>query len=422
MIFIDDACSAVKWLTQNRQSRRPIIEKCALNKLDGWSFSLNDGLKHHSGNFFSIHGITVCNKRFVGERVTQPILLQPEEGILGFLRVKRSGNWYYLFQAKFEPGNPGLIQFAPTVQATVSNYTRVHGGKVAPFVEFFRDIEGVSKEKIAVKRYSETASRFYQKVNFNIIRNVETEDLYESNNHVFVNEHAIGELLATDNLLNMNARSVLSMRAPGSVAHKTPENLKIFMKDKYSEFSSVVKFVPLNECTNWECTDYSIEPIQKSSFRIFGLNVQADREVKTWSQPMVENLNVGDVILISRLFENVRKFLIKLDIEVGTVSGSYLSPTSFSLDPHSKTKFNVEYEREINSEESVFSVLHSEEGGRFYKSSNLYSLYYCDNMEMIIPDNFIWLSLDELQSFNETDVLLTSELRTFLSMLRYMNV
>ena len=63
----------------------------------------------------------------IGKNWDQPIIIQNEKGILGIL--KDSVKNKYLLQAKVEPGNKNRLQLSPTVQATKSNYQRVHGGK-----------------------------------------------------------------------------------------------------------------------------------------------------------------------------------------------------------------------------------------------------------------------------------------------------
>ena len=46
--------------------------------------------------------------------------------------IKNVNTNKYLLQAKVEPGNINKIQISPTVQATRSNYLRIHGGKTIP--------------------------------------------------------------------------------------------------------------------------------------------------------------------------------------------------------------------------------------------------------------------------------------------------
>ena len=66
-------------------------------------------------------------------------MVQNENGILGIIRKKFNNKYKYLLQAKLEPGNINHLQLSPTVQATESNYKRVHGGKKNPiFRTFFK--------------------------------------------------------------------------------------------------------------------------------------------------------------------------------------------------------------------------------------------------------------------------------------------
>ena len=53
----------------------------------------------------------------------------------------------YLLQAKVEPGNINKIQISPTVQATKSNYLRIHGGKTIAFLKFFKKKIKISHSK-----------------------------------------------------------------------------------------------------------------------------------------------------------------------------------------------------------------------------------------------------------------------------------
>src|SRR5690349_14894378 len=67
----------------------------------------------------------------------QPIINQPEVGILGILAKEFDGVPHFLMQAKVEPGNPRPLMLSPTVQATRSNYTQVHKGAQVKYLEYF---------------------------------------------------------------------------------------------------------------------------------------------------------------------------------------------------------------------------------------------------------------------------------------------
>src|SRR5437016_1260127 len=62
------------------------VERAPLAELDGWSFEANTGnLVHRSGKFFRVEGLRIHTN--VGSRATweQPIIDQPEIGILGIV-------------------------------------------------------------------------------------------------------------------------------------------------------------------------------------------------------------------------------------------------------------------------------------------------------------------------------------------------
>ncbi len=67
----------------------------------------------------------------------QPIIYQKDNGILGIIRRNKNDGPEYLMRANVEPGNINKLQISPTVQATKSNYTRVHGGKKIKHINFF---------------------------------------------------------------------------------------------------------------------------------------------------------------------------------------------------------------------------------------------------------------------------------------------
>ena len=81
-----------------------------------------------------------------------------------------------MMQAKIEPGNLNIVQLSPTLQATRSNYTRVHGGKSPNYLEYFNGERDVYV--LVDQLQSEQGARFLQKRNRNIIVEVdENEEL-----------------------------------------------------------------------------------------------------------------------------------------------------------------------------------------------------------------------------------------------------
>ncbi len=94
-------------------------------------------LIHESGKFFSIEGITVRTNWGQVPEWDQPIINQPEIGLLGILAKRINGILHFLMQAKIEPGNINLVQISPTLQATKSNAARVHKGNPPHYLDYF---------------------------------------------------------------------------------------------------------------------------------------------------------------------------------------------------------------------------------------------------------------------------------------------
>ena len=141
------------WLKKQRKLQKINVTKVNLDSLKKWKIN-NREIFHTSKKFFKIIGIRI-QSNFYKKNWDQPIILQNEIGILGIVKNFKTNK--YLLQAKAEPGNINKIQISPSVQATKSNYTRVHGGKRIPYINFF-----VKKNK-NFSLQSEQAFRYFNK-------------------------------------------------------------------------------------------------------------------------------------------------------------------------------------------------------------------------------------------------------------------
>ena len=124
------------WMKQQNEEVVSAIKQVPISELKGWSYR-DDRIRHDSGKFFSIDGIHIETNYRNTPQWDQPIINQPEIGFLGFIVKKFDGVLHFLMQAKIEPGNLNIVQLSPTLQATRSNYTRVHGGKSPMYLEYF---------------------------------------------------------------------------------------------------------------------------------------------------------------------------------------------------------------------------------------------------------------------------------------------
>jgi oxidase EvaA len=199
-----------RWIKQRLRSAGMRSEITPLDALDQWVIDAETGnIAHSSGRFYSILGLTVRHRIKHDELVwDQPIIDQPEFGILGILARKFHGVLHFCLQAKEEPGNIHSVQLSPTVQATYSNYTRTHGGKLPPFLELFLD---PPKERILfAKLQSEDGGRFLFKSNRNMIVIADEEITTPPDGYIWLTLRQISDLMRRDNMVNACTRSVLA--------------------------------------------------------------------------------------------------------------------------------------------------------------------------------------------------------------------
>ena len=155
-----------KWFNSQKKLNKIRVKIKRLNDLENWNYG-KKLIFHNSRRFFKIIGIEV-KSNFAGKNWDQPIIVQNEQGILGIIKNKKTKK--YLLQAKVEPGNKNKLQLSPTVQATKSNYQRIHKGKKTPYLNFFKD------NKVKFTSQSEQGYRYLSKFNKNSIVVVEKKN------------------------------------------------------------------------------------------------------------------------------------------------------------------------------------------------------------------------------------------------------
>ena len=192
--------SIFNWLNNQKKKQLLTVEKTNLSKLSKWIYGKKE-IYHISKKFFKIAGIRIQSNFYNKKNWDQPIIVQNEIGILGIIKNIKTNK--YLLQAKVEPGNINKIQISPTVQATRSNYSRIHGGKTIPFLNYFK------KKNKHFSLQTEQAFRYYNKKNSNIVSYVSKKIDLDQKFRWF-SKIEILNLLKKKNLINMDTLSVFS--------------------------------------------------------------------------------------------------------------------------------------------------------------------------------------------------------------------
>lgn len=457
------------WFETRRNAHKFCIEEIPFRQLESWSFESSTGnLRHSSGKFFSIEGIWVETNTGPISQWSQPIINQPEIGILGILAKKFDGVLHFLMQAKMEPGNIGVVQLGPTVQATRSNYTLAHKGNTPPYLEYFLD---KSDSTILLDSLqSEQGARFLSKRNRNIIIET-TREVEVREDYCWLTLGQIHKLMKRDNTVNMDARSVLScisFAAPELQNKNYPEMISFFQgldnidvifsgpddfhcrviasavncdgalhdtNDIISWFTELkvhyelrVERIPLKFVKNWHITPTRIVHEKEKYFSIIAVAVQAgNREVSQWTQPLVKPQKSGLVAYIAKNINGVLHFLFQAKVEPGNFDIIEMAPTvqcitdSYEFDAPEERPAFLDYILNVSADQVRSSSLQSEEGGRFFQESNKYLIVEAeDEFPLEVPDNFIWITLGQVKEFVKYNNYVNVEARCLLSLLRFM--
>ena len=200
------------WIREKRRSREMVAEEIAIKDTKDWHTSQDTGNIHHaSGKFFSIVGMKAYSKQREVEDWCQPIIKQPEIGILGIVAKKFDGVPHFLMQGKDEPGNIEGVQLSPTLQATKSNYTRVHKGKLPLFFNLFEDLDSGKRKILYKKLQSEEGGRFLQKHNLNVVIEVDDSEKIECpDNFIWMTMYQLKKLMEYEDIVNSCARSIIA--------------------------------------------------------------------------------------------------------------------------------------------------------------------------------------------------------------------
>ncbi|MFH8476236.1 NDP-hexose 2,3-dehydratase family protein [Streptomyces sp. NPDC018000] len=419
-----------QWFAGYAEQSYAEVEPVALEKLVGWGADPETGsLVHDSGRFFSVQGLEVHSPGTAVAQWQQPIINQPEIGILGILATEFDGVLHFLMQAKVEPGNYNGLQLSPTVQATRSNYTRVHGGRAVPYLEYFQDV--TRRTVIADVRQSEQGSWFYRKRNRNMIIEV-TEPIKVLDGFCWLTLGQIHALLGLDDLVNMDSRTVLSClpfagpEKPGGSLYTTGEILS-WITDVRSGLDMRVRPIPLDRMTGWHRANGRLSHETGLFFDVMGVRVLArGREVEQWTQPMIEAGTPGVVGFLVRTIGGVLHVLVQAKAKPGYVDGIELAPTvqctpeNYDVLPASARPPFLDEVLHADARRIRFDTVLSEEGGRFYHTRSRYIVVEADLDALDRPvghPDFRWVSVHQLADLLQHSYYLNVEARSLFACL-----
>lgn len=435
------------WIKNMNKTTYVNIKECSINESTFWFYDdYNGEVLNRKRSFFSIKGLRLFeNNEFIEE---QPVIIQPEIGYLGVICKKINGVLNFLMQAKIEPGNVNCVQISPTIQATKSNFTRAHGGKLPFYFEYF---DNSSRYNVIYDQIqSEQAARFYKKRNRNMIMEV-SEDIPIYPNFKWMTLGQIKKLMEIDNLVNMDTRTVLS-GIPLITTHFSEKELahnemlfedkaffrSVFMTNPADTLPQIYQYInnykmfhdvqvataPLNQLIDWKVDEYGITCRKRANFMVRYYNITIEgREVHNWTQPLFKAIGEATFGLIICEVGGVTKYLVFAKHEIGSFDKVELSP-SIQLEPthiayYDNTVEKLFHRHLENSENIILDVMLSEEGGRFYHEQNRNVIMKIDKNELDrLPEGYFWTDYSTLNYLIQVNNCLNIQLRNLLSLLK----
>lgn len=442
----EKSAAIVNWRAAREAQSGMTCTRIPLSASREWA--LRDGcLRHRTGRFFLVAGVTARSNHPNLDGIVQPMILQPEIGLLGLLLGRSSSGVQVLLQAKTEPGNVRATHLAPTVQATQSNYQKVHGGAPTAYLGYFLDTRG--HQVLSDTCESEQGTRFFGKYNRNMTVLASDSPEPVDDRWRWCEMSAFLATLHHDYCVNTDARSALvcsdwqmlsspvapfsgecrpcefqqalrkSWLAGEADAQQSTEDLRSRLSSVRAAIDAAVSRVSLDGLEGWRADDDGIVDVDRRRFSVRYFAVETgDREVAAWDQPLLEGGGTGRSYLLCRRQKGILHFLLVPSVEVGFCQFAQYGPT-IQVEPAQWEKGAHAWTDAVLAEGITHArCLQSDEGGRFHYAVVEYRIIEIpEALQLPARLPFVSATLRQLYRLLRRPGTLTNELRTNISLL-----
>ncbi len=201
-----------------------------------------------------------------------------------------------------------------------------------------------------------------------------------------------------------------------------------WLEEKRKIYPASVEEIGINQLEKWriEPETGNISHESGKFFSIIGVRVSTanDREVASWTQPMIKQKECGISGVICKKINGLKHYLFYAKFEPGNINKIQLSPalqvTASNLDRAHKGKKPrlAEYFEDGGKGKLVKQVEGVEDGGRFYLKTNKTMIVEVDENENVpITDDYIWLTLPQIKKLLLVDNVMNSLARNVCAVL-----
>lgn len=204
------------------------------------------------------------------------------------------------------------------------------------------------------------------------------------------------------------------------------EEVLAWIARRNREVSVKIDRVPFAGLRGWRFEDGTGNLVHESGrfFSVVGLDVYTNTgTVSRWSQPIINQPEVGCLGILCREIDGVMYFLLQAKIEPGNVNCVQLSPTlqatrsNYMCVHGGRAPAYLDAFRDVPRGRIVLDQLQSEQGARFLRKRNRNMIVEADG-DVEAGEDFRWLTLGQIKSLVRIDNIVNMDTRTVLSGLR----
>ncbi|WP_339745637.1 NDP-hexose 2,3-dehydratase family protein [uncultured Rubinisphaera sp.] len=425
------------WREVESNRSRLQVQGIKLSQSGEWQLDSTGSISHHSQRYFRMVGMNYFDIPRK-QRLTQPMIDQPEVGMLCFLVSRQFGGWKILLQAKAEPGNVNGVQFAPSIQATCSNYQRVHQGEPVPYLDYALK----SDFRLYDQLQSEQNSRFLCKRNCNRVVKVSETFPTADTAYQWVPLNQLFPVLAQSHVINTDARSVLAcwllsnpdilsksklrqgeLQLLNSLVADRPlhdsGDLQHWLDSLNAKWKLDRQQIPITELGgSWNWDDGNLTS-HNHAFSVRQIAVQCQtRENPAWDQPIIAANKPTNLTTVVSMINGSLHLLLQARLEAGNRDGFELTTTIQAESIEAQSVEESKYAENLPSvTTSLLRFANSEEGGRFDQCISEYEILWAEANDVLESPFHRWVSLSQISGWLKKTNFITNELRSTLSAL-----
>ncbi len=211
-------------------------------------------------------------------------------------------------------------------------------------------------------------------------------------------------------------------------ANSDIDSLLNWLEERRKNYHVGVKEIGLNQLDRWNIDPTSGNVTHESGgfYSLIGVQVDGanEREVSSWTQPMIKQNECGILGILTKKIAGVRHYLLQAKFEPGNMRLLQLSPTLQATHSNLRQMHRgekpllAEYFENSDRGRVIVSVESVEDGGRLYLKTNRNMIVEVgENEEINVPDNFVWINLYQLKKLIKLDVVVNSLARNILGSL-----